>query len=234
MHPDVQALLAVQQIDAELDALDRERRALDERSVTLDAERAGAARSLEDARQRLAAEEKREREMLARVQEHRHLQEKFQSQLDGVRKQREADAAMAQVEMARRVLATEESELQGMLGRLRDLRQSVELHEMALAEVDEQQGQRRAELTAKRESIDAAARDTKARRDERARTVSGGALNKYERLRRRGQREPLVKLRDGSCGNCHVAVPLSRRYDIASGRLFDACEGCGVLLYAGE
>jgi predicted nucleic acid-binding Zn-ribbon protein len=108
----------------------------------------------------------------------------------------------------------------------------VELHEMELAEVDERQGAARGTLAGERASLDERAAAVIARRAERARAVSAGALTKYERLRKRGQRQPLVKLHDTSCGNCHVAVPMSRRLDLMAGRALEVCEGCGVLLYA--
>ncbi|HEU4565184.1 MAG TPA: hypothetical protein VFS05_11065 [Gemmatimonadaceae bacterium] len=232
MHPDVQALLALQEQDGELDDLDARVRALAQREASLDRERAAGAAALERARAQLAAEEKRERELAAKLREHKQLQEKFQSQMDAVRKPREASAAMTQMDMARRVLAADESELQALAARLADLRQAAELHEMELAELDARQGAERAAIGEERSALAEQASAVHARRAQSAHRVSAGALGKYERLRKRGERTPLFKLHETSCGRCHVAIPLQRRHAILSGRTLEVCEACGVLLYA--
>jgi predicted nucleic acid-binding Zn-ribbon protein len=57
-------------------------------------------------------------------------------------------------------------------------------------------------------------------------------LAKYERIRQRDHAHALYPLRGAACGRCNTAIPLQRRNVIAAGRSIEACEGCGVLLYA--
>jgi len=41
-------------------------------------------------------------------------------------------------------------------------------------------------------------------------------------------------LRGHSCANCDTVIPLQRRSAMLGSGATEICEGCGVLLYAGE
>jgi predicted nucleic acid-binding Zn-ribbon protein len=232
MNPDLRALLSLQADDLEIDRLEAGVRAVDGRVEQLDRERAAAAETLQRARELLAAEERRQRELEEKVRGHRQLKEKYTQQLDLVRRPREATAAMAQLDLTRRVLDAEEGELQALTARVRDLRRAAELHEMELADLDERQAPDREAAAAERAAAAAAVATARAKRDEAAARVSKAALARYERIRARGRTAALYPLDGGSCSNCHTAIPTQRRSAILSGRSIEACEGCGVLLYA--
>jgi predicted nucleic acid-binding Zn-ribbon protein len=232
MNPDLQALLALQDDDTEIGRLEAQVLGVDARVAELDRERAAVGEALERSRALVADEERRLRELEDKVRDHRQLQEKYAAQLDLVRKPREATAAMAQLDITRRVLGAEEGELQALAVRVRDARRAVELHELELAETDERQRSLRDQVAEQRRAAEAALAAARAKREAAAARVSRSALSKYERIRSRGRARAIVPLVNGSCGNCHTAVPTQRRSAIASGRTLEACEGCGVLLYA--
>jgi len=232
MNPDLRGLLVLQEDDVEIDRLEAGVRAVDARIEQFDRERAAADDTLGRARALLAAEEARQRDLEDKVRGHRQLKDKYTQQLDLVRRPREATAAMAQLDLTRRVLDAEEGELQALTARVRDLRRAVELHEMELADVDERQQPERAAAAAARAAAAAAVAAARAKREDAAARVSKPALSRYERIRARGRTAALYPLDGGSCSNCHTAVPTQRRSAILSGRSLEACEGCGVLLYA--
>ena len=232
MNPDLERLLALQECDVELDRLAAVGRALDGRERDIDRERAALATAADRARVALAAEQQRERELQRSADEHRTLRERFASQMDAVRKAKEAVAATSQLEMAQRVVASDEAELQSMQGRIRDLEQSAQLHEMELADVDARRKDDREALAAERAALGEELAQARATRAARAADVPRQLLNRYDRLRTRGHVAVIVKLEGASCGNCRTAVPMQRRNEILAGRRIEACEGCGVLLYA--
>jgi predicted nucleic acid-binding Zn-ribbon protein len=232
VSPELEQLLALQECDVELDRLAGVARGLDAREQEIQRERATLAEAAVRARNALAAEQQRERELQRSAQEHRELQTKFSSQMDAVRKAKEAAAATTQLEMAQRVVASDEAELRGLQGRLRDLEQSAEMHELELSEADEGRRSDREAIAAEREQLRAEMDTAKAKRAEKAGAVARQLLNRYDRLRTRGHASVLVRLEGMSCGNCRSAVPMQRRNEILAGRRIDACEGCGVLLYA--
>jgi predicted nucleic acid-binding Zn-ribbon protein len=232
VNPDLERLLALQECDVELDRLAAAARALDGREQEMNRERATLADAAARVKQQLEAEQHRERELQRSADEHRTLRERFASQMDVVRKPKEAAAAVSQLEMAQRVVASDEAELQSMQGRLRDLQQSVELHEMELADMDERRKADREALAAERAQLAGEVNEARARRDGKAADVPRQLLTRYDRLRTRGHAAVLVRLEGTSCGNCRTAIPMQRRNEILSGRRIEACEGCGVLLYA--
>ena len=71
-------------------------------------------------------------------------------------------------------------------------------------------------------------------REAAAGAVSAGLLARYERIRRGKAPLALFALHGGSCGNCFTAVPTQRRALIQRGVTIEACEACGVLLFARE
>ena len=232
MHPDLVALLALQKDDGVVSQVKEKLRASDAEVAELDRVRAAAHDALARARTALEGEESRHRDLTNKVQDHKALQEHHVSALDAVRKPREATAAMAQIEMTRKVLAQEESDLHGLGSRIIDLRQAVGLSELEIAEIETRQQEERGRIAAARADIQKELEAAVATRTATATGVSKGMLAKYERLRERGQATPLFALRGQACGRCNTAIPLQRRNGIAGGKAIEVCEGCGVLLYA--
>lgn len=232
MNPDIERLLTLQRDDAELDGLQRRLHDLDAGVRALERERAEATTNLEKARAELAAEEKRQRELQSKFSEHKQLQEKNLAQLDAVKKAREATAAMSQIDITRRALMQDENDLQTAEQRTRSLRDQVVARELVLMEVDERIRDTRTATAGEREVIERDIATARAKRDSSARDVSPRLLTAYDRLRRRGRGTPLAEIRGASCSACNTAIPMQRRNQIMSGVTIDACEGCGVLLYA--
>jgi predicted nucleic acid-binding Zn-ribbon protein len=232
VNPDLVALLALQQDDTAVSAVRDRLKESDAQVAALDKASASATAALARAKTALDAEEVRHRELTNKVQDHKALQEHHVSALDAVRKPREATAAMAQIEMTRKVLAQEESDLHGIGSRIMDLRQAVGLQELEIAEIAQKQAEERATIAEARAGIEKELAAALAKRNGTATGVSKSMLSKYERLKDRGQSEPLFALRGQACGRCNTAIPLQRRNGIAGGRAIEVCEGCGVLLYA--
>jgi len=232
VHPDLVALLALQDEDTAVAVLEARRRELDARETALDQERVNAESAIARARLAAEAEDKKRRELGIKVQEHRALHDRHLAALDAVRKDREATAAMAQIEITRRVLAQEESEMQTLATRIVDLNQAAELEQLSLAELAERQGTQRAEIAVARGAVDAELGTARAQRNETASRVGRPLLQKYERIRGRENSSALYALRGSACGRCNTAIPLQRRNVMAAGRSVEVCEGCGVLLYA--
>jgi uncharacterized protein len=232
VNPDIERLLTLQRDDAELDGLERRLHALDAGVRAIEGEREEAAATLEKARDDLAAEEKRQRELQSKFSEHKQLQEKNLAQLDAVKKAREATAAMSQIDVTRRALMQDENDLQTAEQRARSMRDQVVARELVLMEIEERIRDTRAGTAGDREAIEREIATARSKREASARDVSPRLLTAYDRLRRRGRGAPLAEIRNASCGACNTAIPMQRRNQIMSGVVIEACEGCGVLLYA--
>ena len=231
MQQEIEALLALQEDDLKIREIEAQITALDPQLAEFDKRRDQVIASLAKAEMAVAAEEKKQRELQARLAQHKQMQERNLHQLDDVKRMREATAATAQVESTRRLMAEDETEIAILGRRIAEMNAAVEVSRKALAALEEAQNAARPEIEARRNSLrselDAARRD----RDGRAGSVARPMLGKYDRIR--GKRtQALYPLRGGSCGNCDTAVPLQRRNMMAGSGGIEVCEACGVLLYA--
>ena len=152
--------------------------------------------------------------------------------LETVRNPKEASTLMAELDLARSVMAKEET----------DWVRSAEAVTAARAQGrrgGEQGGRGRARAGARAR----AARGAEAGARGRAR---GGRCGSGKRAPSRStsrsgpattgcgaraRRDVVVPLVGGTCGACHTSVPLNRRSQIRSGAMLDGCEGCGAILY---
>ena len=236
LSSEIASLLALQDDDRGLDALEAKIAGLEPRARELDRVRKGAEEAIARARAAVEAEEKRQAVMQARVAEHKQLHTRNVQQLEAVRKVRDATAATAQVEQARQMLAAEESELETIGRRVGELRHGVDEKERALAALDEEQRAARDLLAADRGSVQGELAAARERRDGTAARVSRALLGRSDRIRqrRKGHGAAVYALRGPTCGNCDTAIPLQRRTIMQRTGAIEPCEACGVLLYAGN
>ena len=232
MSPELEAVLALQAEDAIVAQLNEKLRKLDTQLKTLDTERTQIEESLARARVTAEQEEKRRREMSIKVEDHKAMQERNLATLDVVRKPKEATAAMAQVDMLKKVLSQEETDLHSLSLRVHDVHHAIDGQQKVLAELDARQKEQRAAHAAERSTIEEELANAKSVRSEKASHVPKNILLKYERILSRNTSNVLYPLRGQACGRCDTAIPMQRRNAIAAGRAIDVCEACGVLLYA--
>jgi predicted nucleic acid-binding Zn-ribbon protein len=226
------ALLAVQDDDDAIRALEADLAACGPRRASLDRARQRALDEVERTRLAIERETEKYRLLEARIREHRDKHERNVAALDQARKLREATAAMAQVEMARRVLAEEESELAGMARRLGELQSALEAHRGALEGLEAEQADARAALQADLDRLGGALAEARRVRDGKAAGIRPAMLSRYERIAQRRRDRALYAIRGLTCGACDTSIPLQRRNALLVAGLIDVCEACGVLLYA--
>ena len=234
MHPDLEALLALQERDKDVGAVKKALDALLPEEAALDTELGSATKALEDAERGALGAETRKSELEARIAGYKRMQEQRRQQLDYVRGAKEASALMAELDLARSVLVKEETEYlrsgDAIVEAQKRVKDAVKVHEAVVAK----QTEARAAIAAKREELSGQLLAAEAARGETTRTVKPALLARYERIRRGRAPAALYPLHHEACGHCHTAVPLQRRVLIQQGQSIEGCEVCGVLLYAAE
>src|SRR6476619_1264252 len=164
MASEVEALLALQEDDSKIAELENRMRSLEPRMAALDKKREAAAAAVNRSRTAVEAEEKRQRELQGKGGQHKAMQEKNLAQLDAVKRLKEATAAMAQGESARRIIAEDESELAALARRLGELRTTLHSTETTLSDVENEQAQAREEIIKEKKEIDSSLDEAKAQR----------------------------------------------------------------------
>lgn len=234
MHPDLSKLLDLQAKDTAIAAVDERIAALDADVAQLDQEldRAHGAR---DAAQQAAADgAKRRDDLETKIESYRQLQERRRQRLEFVRNPKEASTLMAEMDLARSVIAKEEGDWVRSADSVDALRGRVGEEEQKLESVEAGQGPRRAELADQRAQLEAERADLLGQRESSAALLERTLRIRYDRLRRARASAVVVPLSGDACGACFTAVPRNRRSQIRSGALLEGCEVCGVILYAAE
>lgn len=234
MHPDLQALLDLQEKDKAVDAINAALAALLPEEQALDDELAALTRALNDAQRGVEGAATRKSEQEARIAGYKQLQERRRQQLDFVRTPKETQALNAEIDMARGVLVKEEADHVRSGDAIVEAEKRVKDAEKNHAAAQERQVEARAALDARKAEFQAELDAAKAARKSAAAEVKAPLLQKYDRIRRGRAPAAVFALLKDSCGHCYTAIPVQRRLQINSGQSIESCEVCGVLLYAAE
>lgn len=231
MHPDLESLLRLQQADEGTAQTQDAINALTAEEQTLDAAVEQATRAWESARE-ATADAARQREALeGRIENYRQMQERRRQQLEFVRGAKEASALMAELDLARSVMAREEAEWIRSSDSVSEAERRAGEAEEAITALKEEQKPARESLAERRRALEDAHAEALRAREKVAREVRPELRARYERIRNGRAPRALYALHAEACGNCFTAVPLNRRVQIERGLAIESCEVCGVLLY---
>ena len=234
MRPDLVKLLDLQAKDALLSDAEQRLTALDRNAAALDQALQRARESLEAAKQALAEGRRRRDEMEAKIESYRLLQDRRKQRLDQVKTTKEASAVMAELELARSVMAKEESDWVRTADGVVQLEIRVQAEESNLKTIESSQAEERALLGQRRAALEVERAAALRERESSAASLDRALRTRYDRLRRSRSTDVVVPLVGGACGGCHTAVPLNRRSQIKAGTVIDGCEACGAILYPSE
>jgi len=234
VHAELEALLALQEKDQAVSATEAAGEALAPEQRALDEAQATAERALAAAQAAIQAAIDRRDELEGKIANYRSMQEQRRQRLEWVRGAKEASTLMAELDLARSVLAKEEAEFMRSGDAVAEAERKAADAEKALAELRAAQAPLREALAGKRDQIAAEREGAVAEREQAATRVGASLLARYERIRRGKAPLALYALHGDACGHCFTAVPTQRRLLIQRGASIEGCEACGVLLYAQE
>lgn len=228
---DIESLLALQNDDLLIHDLELRLSALEPRIRELDARRQRIVDTIERQSGVVAAEEKKQAFLRDKIQEHRGLIDRNQAQLDAVKTMRQATAAAAQMEQAKKIVAGEESDLLVLNRKLEELRGALTAAQKDLEACEAEQATARTEVAADRAAIDGELATAREKRKATAAAVPDALRTRYDRIRNKKRVRVVVPLTALSCGACDTAIPMQRRHAMMSGNVIEMCEVCGVLMY---
>src|SRR5882724_10155644 len=153
VHPELEALLTLQEKDQAVTATDEALAALAPEVSTLDEAHAAAERVLAVARAGIQAAIDRRDELEGKIANYRSMQEQRRQRLEWVRGAKEASTLMAELDLARSVLAKEEAEFMRSGDAVTEAERRAAEAEKALQEVHAAQGPAREGLAGRRLEI---------------------------------------------------------------------------------
>ena len=234
MHADLVKLLDLQAKDGVVADVERRLEALRGEYTTLDQALEKARAGVEAAHRAAADAGRRRDELEAKIESYRLLQDRRRLRLEHVRNPKEASTLMAELDLARSVVAKEENDWIRSAETVTQLERKASEEERNVALVEEGQAPDRAQLDGRRAELEAELAAANASREAAAAQLDRALRIRYERLRKSRLTEVVVPLVSNGCGACHTAVPMNRRSQIRSGAVIEGCEACGAILYPPE
>ena len=234
MHPDLEPLLVLQDADVALASCDARVKALEPELKALDDQIAAAERVVAQARAGIQAALDRRDGLEGKIASYRTMQEQRRQRLEWVRGAKEASTLMAELDLARTVLAKEEAEFMRSGDAVGEAERKTAEAENALQNVRDAQAAQREAIAGRGQEIAAQRERFVIEREQATKEVNAILLAKYDRIRRGKAPLAVYPLHGSSCGNCFTAVPTQRKALIQRGATIEGCEACGVLLYAKE
>lgn len=231
MQVDLPVLLALQEKDAAVRSAQEQLAKLQPAIDRLDEELAEVEERLASARDAAETAEKRRAELEERIDSYRVMQERRKQKLEWVRGAKEASAIMAELDLARSVLAKEEAEWIRSADKVQEAEHNLKQIEAAVEQIKEVQVPARADLAARAGELEQELKAAQAERDEAAKSVEQRQLDHYRRILQGRAPQALYPLRSGACGHCFTSVPLHIRQQIEAGQTVEMCEACGVWVY---
>ncbi|HEY7634668.1 MAG TPA: hypothetical protein VH763_03930 [Gemmatimonadales bacterium] len=234
MHADLVKLLDLQAKDTAVGEIEQRIERLQSEIAILDQALERAREVLEAARRAATDGARRRDEQETKIESYRVLQERRRLRLEHVRNPKEASTLMAELDLARSVMAKEENDWIRSAETVTQLELKAVEEQRKLAEVEAGQAPERAELEVRRAELEGEREAAVRERESSAAQIDRQLRARYDRLRRARSTAVVVPLVNGSCGACHTSVPLNRRSQIKSGQVLDGCEVCGAILYPPE
>jgi predicted nucleic acid-binding Zn-ribbon protein len=234
MHAELSKLLDLQNKDIVLAEIDDRLATLVEEEQALDAVVDRARDAAKGARKQAADAARRRDEYEERINTLKQQHERRQQRLEFVRNPKEASTLMAELDLARGVLAREEGEWVKLAEAVKSSELRATQVEAEIAVVQEGQSEMRTSLEARKSDVEKERAVAMAAREASAKLVEKPLRTKYDRLRSPRRLHVLVPLNGATCGACNTAIPMSRRAAIKGGLVIDACENCGAILYHAE
>jgi hypothetical protein len=232
LHPDLQHLIRLQDLDTQIDTARRRVAEIPGVQKTLDDRLAGQIAAVDGVKQRLAASQTARREIENEVSAIQTRLSKYKGQLMEVKTNKEYQAMQKEITTAEETVRSHEDRV---LERMEEGESLTRELKAAEAELKQQQ----ADIAAERQKLDgeatAAAKSTDANSAARllvVKELSPEALRLFEHVSKQRKGLALAEARDGICSVCHVRLRPQIYNEVRRNETLIQCESCLRILYA--
>lgn len=227
----LEALLKLQTIDSELDALKKVRGALPEEVMDLEDELAGYQTRIDKFNQEL---EDLNQDITSRkeaIKTSESLIKKYEEQQMNVRNNREYDAITKEMEL-------QNLEIQISEKKIKESGAKIEAKNLEIDETKALMDERTKDLETKKSELDVITAESEDEektllksRDKAGKSIEERLLLGYNKIRNNALNGlAVVKVKRGACGGCFNVVPPQRQVDIKERKKIIVCEHCGRIL----
>lgn len=230
MLEEVKLLMELQDIDYWIGELERSKEYIPDMMQSLREEMETVESELISSRQRLEEAQLEANGLELKVGEAKEHLEKYQEQMLTIKTNKEYDALVAQIEIAKQEISTDEETSLALL-------EEIETLQSRIAELDETYGRIHQEnedrLSSLQQEIDAVEdkmSEKVAYRKQLKSKVPRPTMSIYQRVRKGRGGDVVVRLKRGACGACYKSQTPKKIQIIKKGSILQTCDSCGRIL----
>lgn len=230
MQNDLEMLLKLQNIDYDLEELDRSREYLPDMITNLKKEIEEISRTLKESEERLTQQVLQRKKLELDIEEINLELARLQKQMRDIKTNREYDALVTEIANRKTKISESEEELLKTLAEIDELQDKVKEYKERVVEVDKNN---RIQLESLGKEMDSIGTKIKQKQDER-RNISV-RLNKlmlatYERVKKVKGGAAVVAVKKRACSGCYKSLPPQKIQEIKKGENLITCDSCGRIL----
>jgi predicted nucleic acid-binding Zn-ribbon protein len=236
MHPDIEQLIKLQEVDEQLLELERSKEYLPEIIENVKREVHEAQAQVETTRTHLEEARLKHRQLEVDLQEAQENLGKYEKQMASIKTNKEYDALTTEIESTKERIGFIEDEIILTLNEIDEMTTSLaeaqKRHELLAASNKDQLENLEREMGAVEDKVNV---KLELRKNISVR-VTKGTLSVYERVRRGRGSPVVVPLKKHACGACFKAQPPQRIQELRKGLTVITCDNCGrfLMLQNGE
>ena len=229
MKDSLQKLLALQQVDKELQELEDAKQQYPAEIGSRQREIELAQQNLEELENGLEELAKKQRHFERELEVSKTDLQEHEARFAEVTTNKEYDALQLEIEACKSKIADCETQILDAIEAAEVLTQQVETERETFAEVSQDQQERIDELQGKLDTIQQEVDSVYSRREGYTHDIDESLFKLYERSRRRrGLR--VAPVRKGACGACFRQLPAQQRSNVRRNEEVYFCESCGAIL----
>jgi predicted nucleic acid-binding Zn-ribbon protein len=230
MNSDLERLIDLQKVDAQIARLNAEIAALPKRVQAIEAQLADARSRVDKAKAAIKADEQARRGFESEIQTHRNKISKYRDQSSSVKTNEQYKALMQEIDFAEQAIGgLEDKILETMLdvdAKQGDVKRAEADLKAETAEIEKE----KAEARAKTDEDEAALKVLHSQRDELRGKIDEKALYHYERVAK-ARGTGVAEARRQRCMGCQVMLRPQVYNDVMTGNGVQVCDSCTRLLY---
>ncbi len=231
MRQVLETLVALQDVDSELQKLESLKGDLPQQIVHLNVELTETRQQFESEKEKIDLYQKEKTKTELEIKALQGKQQRYQSQLFEVKNNREYDAVTFEIEAVKEEIDKKESHLLELMGSEDQAQKKKEALQESVVQLEAQLTEREKNLKARMAETEAQEKTLQARRDALASKIQPRLLSSYDRIRRAKNGMAVVPvIRDGCCGGCYKQLPPQRVMEIRDMDRMILCEVCGRML----
>lgn len=229
--PEVEELIALQELDRRIVALEGAARAIPPLIQELESRVQGARGAREAAREGHAQLEKARRLKEGELKQVEEQTREKQARLYEIRKNEEYSAVLKEIELLKAKRSALEEEILLLFDRIEEAGRTVAAREAELREREADFARLRAAKQAELDRLQQEIGEFTRRRAGQARRIETGLLQSYTRLLKSRGGLAVVPVKDGCCSGCFVALTPQTHNEVRKGEVLVTCANCQRILY---